>query len=48
MIVTFAVWLRKPASNHEKFQGAVSLKLAGGQLAPKLVYFVLRTELLNF
>ena len=27
--------------------GTVSLKLLGGKLAPKLVYFVLRTELLN-
>ena len=27
--------------------GAVSLKLLGGTLAPKLVYFVLKKELLN-
>ena len=29
-------------------QGTVSLKLLGGKLAPKLGYFVLRKELLNF
>ena len=29
-------------------QGTFSLKLLGGKLAPKLVYFVLRKELLNF
>ena len=28
--------------------GAVSLKLLAGKLAPKLVYFVLENELLNF
>ena len=28
-------------------QGAISLKLLGGKLAPKLVYMVLRKELLN-
>ena len=27
--------------------GAISLKLLGGKLAPKLVYFVLKQELLN-
>ena len=29
-------------------QGAISLKLLGGKLAPKVVYFVLRKELLKF
>ena len=29
-------------------QGAISLKLVGGKLAPKLLYFVLKKELLNF
>ena len=28
-------------------QGAISLKLIGGKVAPKLLYFVLRKELLN-
>ena len=28
-------------------QGAISLKLSGGKLAPKLAYFVLRKELLK-
>ena len=28
--------------------GAVSLKLLGGKLGPKLIYFVLRKELLKF
>ena len=28
-------------------QGAFSLKLLGGKLAPKLIYFVLRKELLK-
>ena len=28
-------------------QGTISLKLLGGKLAPKLVYFVLRKELLK-
>ena len=31
----------------QRYLGAVSLKLLGGKLAPKLVYFVLRKELLN-
>ena len=31
-----------------RYWGAVSLKLLGGKLALKLVYFVLRKELLNF
>ena len=29
-------------------QGTISLKLLGGKLAPKLVYFALRKELINF
>ena len=28
-------------------QGAISLKLLGGKLAPKLIHFVLRKELLR-
>ena len=31
-----------------KYQGTISLNLLGGKLAPKLVYLVLRKELLNF
>ena len=31
----------------EVYQGTVSLKLLGGKLAPKLVYLVLRKELLK-
>ena len=33
--------------SYEKKKGAISLKLLGGELAPKLVYFVLRKELLK-
>ena len=42
--------LRYTANMHYRTenQGAVSLKLLGGKLAPKLVYFDLRKELFNF
>ena len=33
---------------HTGDQSAVSLKHLGGELAPKLVYFVLKKELLKF
>ena len=34
--------------NQRGYLGTISLKLLGGKLAPKLVHFVLRKELLHF
>ena len=34
-------------ANLQGYLGAVSLKLLGGKLAPKAVYFIMRKELLN-
>ena len=46
MLSTIAYFLL--GNYHNKGQGAISLlKLLGGKLTPKLVYFVLRKELLK-